>query len=256
MANEIIQVGNKIEMRPVQKWNSEDNGLIQPYISQFIEWTDYNAALIAIPWYQGQLVPLHPDDEYSLCFYAKGGLYQCKAVVLRRTKKESNIAMAEVKFTSDLEKIQRRQFYRMDCMAPLKYAALTMPQLDMYVELKYCMYQDRKQELEKLLAQENLEFKMGTVLDISGGGMRFNSPEQNVVNSVLVLMPQMPYDDQQRLSLLFGRVIASNRLTKKEQVVFDNRIEFVRIRPAEQERIITYIFKEEREKRKRELDMK
>ena len=38
--------------------------------------------------------------------------------------------------------------------------------------------------------------------------------------------------------------------------MYDNRIEFVKIRPAEQEAIITYIFKAERERRKRETDLR
>ena len=69
-------------------------------------------------------------------------------------------------------------------------------------------------------------------------------------------MPEMPYDVDQKVSLLFGRVISSRKIPNKEPVMYDNRIEFVRIRPVEQESIITYIFKEERDKRRREADLK
>ena len=37
---------------------------------------------------------------------------------------------------------------------------------------------------------------------------------------------------------------------------FDNRVEYIEISSAEQEQIITYIFKEERDKRKRETELK
>ena len=44
MANEIIQAGNKIEMRLVQRWSAgQDEQPIQPYISQFVEWVDYDS---------------------------------------------------------------------------------------------------------------------------------------------------------------------------------------------------------------------
>lgn len=257
MANEIIQAGNKIEMRLVQKWNADtDNEPTQPYISQFVEWVDYNVALILVPFYQGHLLALRVDEVYDLCFYTRGGLYQCRAVVLRRLRKDDNLAMAEVKFTSPLEKFQRRQFYRMNCIAPLNFAAVSQEQLGMYLDLKYCIFKERKADLEDQLKEQKIEFHKGVVLDISGGGMRFNSEHMNIPDSVLVLMPEMPDDADQKVSLLFGRVISSRRIPNKEPVMYDNRIEFVKIRPAEQEAIITYIFKAERERRKRETDLR
>ena len=142
MANEIIQAGNKIEMRPVQRWNADvSQEPLQPYVSQFIEWVDYNIAVILVPLYQGQLLAVRQDDYFDLCFYTKGGLYQCRAVVTKRFRKE-NIALAEVKLVSALEKFQRRQFYRMNCIAPLSYAVLSSEQLDLYVDLKYCMFKE------------------------------------------------------------------------------------------------------------------
>ena len=113
MANEIIQAGNKIEMRPVLKWNSDaTEEPIKPYVSQFIEWIDGNVAVILVPLYKGQLLSLRIEDTFDLCFYTKNGLYQCRAVVVKKYRRD-NIAMAEVKLTSALEKYQRRQFYRM-----------------------------------------------------------------------------------------------------------------------------------------------
>ena len=144
----------------------------------------------------------------------------------------------------------------MNCIAPLTYAALSSEQLELYVDLKYCMFKERKIELEELISAQNIPFHKGVVLDISGGGMRFNSEQMNTPESVLMLMPEMPYDTEEKVTLLFGRVISSRKIPNKEPVMYDNRIEFVKIRPAEQESIITYIFKEERERRKRELDMR
>jgi len=256
MANEVIQAGNKIEMKPLYRWNSDAELPDKPYISQFVEWVDSNIALIVVPLYQGSLVPLRVDDAYELCFYTKGGLYQCKAVVTKRLKKENNIAMAEVKITSALEKFQRRQFYRMNCIAPLTFAVLSSEQISLYMDFKYCMVKEKKAEIEEKILAEKIEFHKGVVLDISGGGMRFNSEKMNDPDSVLVLMPEMPDDVQQKVSLLFGRVISSNKIPHKEPPMYDNRIEFVKIRPIEQESIITYIFKEERERRKREADFR
>ncbi|MBE5950154.1 MAG: flagellar brake protein [Lachnospiraceae bacterium] len=256
MANEIIQTGNRIEMRAVQKWNVDSNQPIKPYVSQFVEWVDYNVALILVPIYQGNLLPLRTDEAYDLCFYTKSGLFQCRAVVVRGLRKDNNIAMAEMKLVSPLEKFQRRQFYRMNCIAPMKFAAVTAEQLDLFVNYKYCINREKKEELEDHITAQEIEFHEGVVLDISGGGMRFNSELRNVPESVLVIKPEMPGDHDKKVSLLFGRVISSKRIANRDTELYDNRIEFVKIRPVEQEAIITYIFKEERERRKRETDLR
>jgi len=257
MANEIIQAGNKIEMRLVQKWNQDtENEPLQPYISQFVDWVDYNIALILVPFYQGNLLALRVEDAYDLRFYTKSGLYQCRAVVLKRLRKDDNLAMAEVKFISPLEKFQRRQFYRMNCIAPLEFAPVSEEQLDLYIDLKYCFSKERKIEVKEQIAEQQIAFYKGTILDISGGGMRFNSEYMNTPESILVLKPEMPDDTDKSVSLLFGRIISSKRIPNRDPVIYDNRLEFVRIRPAEQEAIITYIFKAEREKRKRETDLR
>ena len=72
MANEIIQSGNKIELRPVQRWDEHpENAPIQPYVSQFMEWVDHNVAVILVPFHQGQLLQVRVDEVYELCFYTK-----------------------------------------------------------------------------------------------------------------------------------------------------------------------------------------
>jgi len=70
------------------------------------------------------------------------------------------------------------------------------------------------------------------------------------------LQPALPETVRKKLPFLFGRIISSQRIPNKEPVSFDNRVEFVEITSVEQEQIITYIFKEERDKRKRESELK
>ena len=73
MANDIIQIGNKIEIRAAAK-NAQT--VVQTeqevYVSQFLQWADINVASIAIPTYKGHLVPLRVDDVYELQFYTVG----------------------------------------------------------------------------------------------------------------------------------------------------------------------------------------
>lgn len=257
MANEVIQIGNKIEMQVVmnRSLTSETLGT-EVYVSQFLQWADMNLATIAIPTFKGHLVPLRVDDVYELRFVTKNGLYRCRGRIKKRTKTSNGLAVAEVKFISAMEKFQRRQFYRMQCIMPMTFSILTDVQKDLYKEKKRCLTLEQKLNIEKKLESQQLNLQKATVLDISGGGMRFNSSEQQEDGDVLLLQPALPETIRKKIPFLFGRVISCRRIPNKEPVTYDNRIEFVEISSVEQEQIITYIFKEERDKRRRESDLK
>ncbi|MBO5176338.1 MAG: flagellar brake protein [Lachnospiraceae bacterium] len=257
MANDIIQIGNKIEIRAAAK---NAHTVVQTeqevYVSQFLQWADINVASIAIPTYKGHLVPLRVDDVYELQFFTKGGLYRCRGKILKRTKTSNNLAVAEVKFVSALEKFQRRQYYRMNCIIPMTYSVLTEVQKELYQEKKKCLSLEQKLNIEKKLENQEMVFQKATILDISGGGMRFNSFIQQQSGDILLLQPALPEIVRKKIPFLFGRIISSQRIPNKEPVSFDNRVEFVEITSVEQEQIIMYIFKEERDKRKRESELK
>lgn len=257
MANDVIQIGNKIEMRAMTKRVlSMDTPVPDVFVSQFIQWADNNVATIAVPMFKGHLIPLRIDDEYELQFVTKGGLYRCKGRIVSRNKNHGNIAVANIKFISALEKFQRREYYRMNCIIPMSYAVLSDIQKDLYREKKRCLTLEQKINIEKQLENQNLVFQKATLLDLSGGGMRFNSGVQQERGDILLLQPAFPEMVRKKIPYLFGRIISSRRIPNKEPITFDNRVEFVEITSAEQEHIITYIFKEERDKRRREADLK
>lgn len=257
MANEVIQIGSKIEMHAVERRTLlAENSNPDVYVSQFLQWADNNVASIAIPTFKGHLVPLRVDDIYELQFYTRNGLYRCRGKITKRTKTSNNIAVAEVRFVSALEKFQRRQYYRMNCIMSMTYSVLTDVQKELYKEKKRCLSLEQKLNIEKKLESQEMEFQKAMVLDISGGGMRFNSSVQQEPGDILLLQPALPESVRKKIPFLFGRIIASKRIPNKEPAVYDNRVEYVEISSSEQEQIITYIFKEERDKRKREVDLK
>lgn len=257
MANEVIQIGNKIEMRlSAKRTLTMGSGGPEIYVSQFLHWEDSNVASIAVPTYKGHLVPLRVGDVYELRFFTRSGLYRCRGKIVKRTKTSNNIAVAEVRFISALEKFQRRQYYRMNCIMPMTYTVLSDVQRELYKEKKRCLSLEQKLNIEKKLESQEMVFQKGTVLDISGGGMRFNSEVQQESGDIILLQPALPESVRKKIPFLFGRIISSRRIPNKEPIAFDNRVEFVEITSSEQEQIITYIFKEERGKRKREADLK
>lgn len=251
VSKDLIGIGNKIMLRLVKHGGVTCQEEQPAYVSQFLQWSEDHQAQIAMPIHQGHLVPMELRDEYLLNFYTSKGLYQCRAVVLER-KRLGNIAAVEMKLISDLEKFQRRQYYRMECVLPLQFAALTEEQGDWYRELKNCMSAERKAQLKNQLDAQKILYQNATILDISGGGMRFNAKERQVPGTLLSLRLSFDEELKEKIPILLAKVLLSEPLQNREEV-YDNRIEFLYLSNAERERIICYIFKEERSKRKREL---
>ena len=255
MANDVIQIGNKIEMRPTSKSMTTEE-TERTYVSQFLQWEDGNIAVIAVPTYKGHLVPLRLEAVYDLDFFTRNGLYRCKGKIIKRTKTSNNIAVAEVQFVSALEKFQRRQYYRMDCMMNMTYAVLSEEQYELFKEKKLCLSQEQKQIVDKKLESQKLTYEKTMVLDLSGGGMRFNSSVQQIPGTVMMLQISFPEVVRKKVPFLLGRIVSSRKIANKTPEAFYTRIEFTNITSAEQEQIITFIFREERDKRKREADLK
>lgn len=255
MANDVIQIGNRIEMKLASRSMTTEE-TEKTYVSQFLQWEDGNIAVIAVPTYKGHLVPLRIEAVYELDFYTKNGLYRCKGKIMKRTKTSNNIAVAEVQFVSALEKFQRRQYYRMDCMMNMTYAVLSEEQYELFKEKKLCLSQEQKQIVDKKLESHKLVYEKAIVLDLSGGGMRFNASVQHNPGAVVMMQISFPEVVRKKVPFLLGRIVASRKITNKMPEAFDTRIEFTNITSAEQEQIITYIFREERDKRKREADLK
>lgn len=253
MAQEFIIIGNKIEMKLVKQGSISVKDDKPVYISQFVQWTKERVAQIAVPMYKGQRIPVRVGDEYQLTFYTPKGLYRCLAVILEQSV-HGQLPTSSVRLASDMEKYQRRQFYRMECILPLTYAVLTEEQKKLYTDFRECTEPEQKEALRLKIQMEPIEFFEGTALDISGGGMRFNSAIQQSENDTLLLMPELPQATRQKVPFLFARLISSSPLQKKE-AVFDNRVEYIDISVKERELLICYIFKEERERRKRELEL-
>lgn len=253
MANNVIQTGNKIELRVVSKRRTGNSTEPEVYLSQFLKWSSHNVAVILLPFHQGRLIPLPENVTYELRFFTKGGLYCCKATISKRRKTANDISVVEMKLISTLEKFQRRQFFRMGCLLSMKYSVLTEEQREFYRDRKQYILERETLTLEEKLTHQNIKFLKGTVLDISGGGIRFNSREAQNVGDILLLCIEFPEELLDKIPFLVGRVVVSEQVLGTVPDTFDNRVEFVDLSNEDQERIVTYIFKEEREKRKKNL---
>lgn len=234
MDRKILLPGTKVDLVKIDRRTKLEDSE-KTYYSQVLEYDNGEKIELSMPTIRGRVIPLEPGEEYILCFYTEHGMYQCKGQIITRFKKES-LNILEVLFESDLEKIQRRQFYRLDCFWDIWYADTEC--------------QDSKKEIEEY-DSEHLDWKTGTATDISGGGCRFHSDSLLEKDTIILIRLGNPIMEKWEGKVVEARVISSKELINK-QGMYEHRIEFIEISHSDREKIIRIIFEEERKIRKRE----
>lgn len=252
MVSDVIQIGDKVNLLKVKK-KQEDDVTIE-YVSQVLEFTEDNKIKIAMPIQNGRVIPLNVDEQYYMRFYSKKGLYQCKGVILDRYKEE-NVFILIVRYISDLEKFQRREYYRLEHILDINYRVVTREE-EIYEkwirEDQFDRPEDRKECIEKLKILQ-AAWEPATITDISGGGARFNSmhptdPEKKIVIAFLFYVNGKGYDYR-----LKAVVISCEPLVNR-QGVYENRVKFIELELEKRETLIKFIFEEERKIRKKKRE--
>lgn len=254
MIRDILTIGDKIELRKIiNEKNSHSNNI---YISQLLELVDEDILIIALPISKGRLIPLSIGETYSCCFYASKGLYQCNITILDRAKTE-NLHILKVQVLSELEKVQRRQFYRIDCILDTKYRLVTEQEMALKSKLQKNDFSDsiERENCLKTLDEIKSTTVLGNIIDISGGGARFVSEEILKKDDRMTLEFDLSIGGILKKLTLEAIVLSSTKVINKSGF-YEQRIKFVDLLKEERETIIKFIFEEERRQRKKEKGLK
>lgn len=239
MVTKVIQVGDKIDV-------VESNATVDSqeekkvYKSQVYDVVDEEQLKIAMPQEKGKLLLLHLETVYRFQFYTETGLYECKGKVIDRYKTD-NVYVVVVELISALKKIQRREFYRLNCLLDGQIHKLDEEEL-MAGDLKRIL---RMQEVNIPV------YEKAVIVDISGGGARIATDYQVEEGSYIILKFQVNFKDDFQEYRLLSHVVTVKKLENKKKD-YELRIEFEQIDNNVRESLIKYIFEEERKKRKSE----
>jgi len=240
MVSDVLRPGDKVEIRILQQVEKQKVTGEIPHIykSRIQEVNKDGTVDIAMPIEEGKYILLHLGVRFEFVFYSGGNLYRGIGQIKERFK-SSNIYMLRVELNSPLSKLQRREYYRFACILDFQYYHITEEQIKM---------QNEEDIFESL---RNEKEKKGTILDISGGGLRFVSDEKIESNEYILLVLHLNNHKMDQEYYIRGRVISNKKLEASPQK-FDNRVEFILTDNRIREDIIRYIFEEERRIRKSE----
>lgn len=239
MISKFVQIGNKIEIESIKKTTDELGEVTRKtYRSELYDIESEDIIKIAMPMEQSKIVLLPVDAEYSLCFYTSNGLYQCLARVVERYK-SNNLFVLSMELETDLQKYQRREYYRLNTVLDMKSKVID-PDATTTQGFEQVQFIDT-----------DLTFDNGTMVDISGGGARFISNAQYPEGSLIRFVFSLFVNGQVTEYKLVGKVLKSTPMENREDS-FENRIKFVNMVNDDRESIIKYIFEEERKMRHRQ----
>lgn len=167
----------------------------------------------------------------------KSGIYTFDGRILQRTK-DKQILILIVKFEGNVQKSQRRAFYRMDIIKKVK---INLP-MDERI--------DTAEKLEKLKSQVQLYPKEILMKDISGGGFGFLT--NHVFTTGDLFLAEINLDG--KMIEVIGKVVRKNTVSDNQSdYKYSIGVEFKCLDTKTRREIINYIFNKQRELRKKGL---
>ncbi|HHX55951.1 MAG TPA: PilZ domain-containing protein [Clostridiales bacterium] len=162
------------------------------------------------------------------------------------------------KILNDFVKVQRRQYYRLNINFDVEFHLYTSVELKVYRTLfeDQALSEEEKGKLIDLLIDSQEEnISKGLVLDISGGGMRFQSKDQLKKDDFINLHFSLDTNSITKEYNIQAVVIESSKSYNKiydDKNVYENRVQFMNISKEDRENIVRFIFYEQRKQRQRE----
>ena len=210
----MIKIGDRVEIT----WdkNKEQNA----FISQVEEITDDGELVIYSPIIYGQIVKLPMRVNYEMLFFTEKGKIMFEAETISHFK-ERTLEFIKIKIISEGKRMQLREFYRHECLLPVKYTLLSDDESD-----------------EAMSSEMTNE---GIIKDLSAGGIRFLSNVEMELGDKIKCI--IALNDEIFISL--AKIMKRDSFPKSN-FKYHYRTQFYGMPEYEKEKIIKYIFNEQR----------
>ncbi len=213
-----VKLGDKIEL--VTELDALGR---QEHYYSCVQGREDNVLTISAPMTKGRIEPLELHRTYGMCVYTSNGLYRCEVELISRENRD-NLFLLNIKIKGSLQKYQRREYYRMDCVLQFHFK-------DANSDTWY----------------------NAVILDISGGGIRFFTRERLKEQDEIINHIILEFNDKKYELYLNGKIIGAERNSESGDVNYEIRESFDNISEDDRELIIKYIFDAERRRRRNKV---
>lgn len=177
-----------------------------------------------IPISTGQYIPLSRGTSVEVIYYEEENIYKFKSSVIGR--KFENIPILLLSKPTEIEKIQRRKYFRIPLLSSIKYKNL------------------KNEPKTNPKTIEDSEYTNAVLVDLSGGGMKVKVAEQVKQNDFLLVSLTINNENL----LVVGQAM---RIVKDDEGRFVCGLSFEFLENSTREVIIKFIFQLMREQMKK-----
>ena len=231
--SDVLKSGSKIDIR----FANVSNGKV--YKSSVFDYVSPTEMEINMPTDDGKMVLFSNGTSCDFLVYTQTGLYTCETIVTGRYRKEG-FYLLRVRITSVPKKFQRREHFRVSYFHDFLYFKISKEVAEMETT------SDLVNEVTQI--RYISEKQLGTLKDLSGGGIRFLASEELEIDSYILSVLRV---SETKTFYLATRIIACD----PEEHLRDKyivRASFEYKDPEDQEDLIKFVFEEDRRLRKKE----
>jgi c-di-GMP-binding flagellar brake protein YcgR len=217
-----IRLGTKIEL---ELYDKDGNKMYPVLMSQYESYDDENNIVeIHIPFFERNFYPIHQYTVMKVTFSKENDTYMFKAEAVQRFYHD-NLTMIKVRPVTPIMKIQRRSFFRVDCVVNVRYRVF-----------------------DKAIPEDRImtKFSKAKTKDISGGGICMLTEVRLDKSSYIEAFIEL--DKEIRF---IGEVVRSHVLRDRGKLLYETGVEFKKIENRDREKIIGYIYEIQRERLKK-----
>lgn len=218
-----IKTGTKLSL---EVFNNLDEKIQENFISQFETFKGNNRIIIYAPITKGGIYPIQIGWNINAIFFLDENLYRFQAKVRNRFI-ANNIAFLEAEVTSDIVKIQRREFFRLPCLIPVNYRLIT---------------KDNKHD-------EETPYYDCLAVNISGGGLCLKLKEKLNIGDTI----ECKMNINNRLFKPICLVVRVESDNTDYDSGYTVGVKFIKLTKQDVDRIVSYIFKEQTDLRRKGL---
>jgi c-di-GMP-binding flagellar brake protein YcgR len=215
--NKFLYIGARINLLVMNSYNQSQ------YVSRVDNINEDGSIDVLIPISKRKIVYINNDTALKVIIASEGAIYEFKAEIVE--KLFGVVPLLRLKRVSDIQKIQRRNYFRLKATNKFKIRKL--------INLKEAIYS---------------EYFEVTMVDISGGGLAFNAEIELDINDLI----EVNMDLNSKTINLLGKIVRADKDEDKAKM-FSYGVNFEKIAEIERNVIMRYIFEEQRKLAKKGL---
>jgi len=222
-----FKIGTKLEFSLIHSTGQKSDF---SHVSQLLDIVDESNIVMACPIHGSQLVPIPVGTKIEVVFiHEKRSVISFEGTVTGRSDKD-NVAAMQVHIESEISRIQRRQFFRLECLLDVQYRLLS----------------DDSEDISNFNNEDSgkkVEYKKAVTSDLSGSGVCIVTDESIPKDSIIEICIFL---DEKNVVKAIARLIRSSAVQIEKGTKYKNGLHFVNISKTDRNRIIKYVFAQQR----------